>query len=113
MGSGPPAPAEEIERISLDLVSGLLLDLAEELGGEKHLKVLNVPGVEAGDVAMGLSPVTIKTPAGPIQALDHTSGLQGFKILINGSVTNVATKVIELFKNITGAEVSFFRPQQL
>jgi hypothetical protein len=64
-------------------------------------------------MAVRISPIAIQPAARPIQALNHTSRLQGLKILVDRCMANVASQVIQLFKNIPRTQVSFLCPQQL
>lgn len=62
---------------------------------------------------MGIGAITVEATIGTIKALDHTRRLERLKILVNRCVANIAAKIIEFFKYISGTEMGFLSPQQL
>jgi hypothetical protein len=48
-----------------------LFDQAKELGRKTYFQIMNLACVQAGEMAVGISPVAIKATTGTIQALDH------------------------------------------
>jgi hypothetical protein len=88
-------------------------DLTQQLSGQLNVKILNPAGFGAGEMAVGVATVAIQPTAGSIQALDHSSRLEGFKVLINRCMTYVATQIIEALKNIPSTEMALFNPEQI
>ena len=64
-------------------------------------------------MAVGIAAIAVKPATGPVEALDHASGLKGFEVLINRRVADVAAQVVELFKNVAGAEMALLNPKQI
>ena len=76
-------------------------------------QVLNGTCLQAGDVAVRIVPISIKPPAGSIETLDQASALKRFKVLIHGGVADFPALLIELFKNVSCAQMTGFTPQQV
>jgi len=62
-------------------------------------------------MTVGIGAITIEATTGTVEAFDYTRRLERLEVLINRSVANVAAKIIELFKNISGTKMCFFSPQ--
>ena len=70
------------------------------------------PALQAGEVAVGIAAVAVEPATGAIEALDHTSGLQGFEVLVDGGVADVAALGIEALEDVAGAEMALITPEQ-
>jgi hypothetical protein len=84
----------QIKGVGLDVITRFPLDLLEKIGRQANIQIFDDPGVQAGEVAMGLGTITIEPTMGSIQAFNHTRGLEGFKILIDRCVTDIASKIV-------------------
>jgi hypothetical protein len=70
-GSASALSTEKVEGVGLNQESGLPLDLFQEGGGETDVEIKDGAGVEAGDVAVGIGAIPVKTATGAVEALDH------------------------------------------
>jgi hypothetical protein len=87
-----------------------LLDQGKELGRKTNLQIMNLTRVQAGEMAVGISPVAIKAATGTVQTLNHASRLERLQILVNRRMADIPSKIIEFFKDIPRAEMGFFGP---
>ncbi len=108
-----PGMAGQVQGVRLDRESGLRFDLLQEIGGKQHIEIKNLARLGAGEMAVGVGAIAIETAIGTFKAFDHASRLQGFKILINGGVADVATLIVELLKDVPGGKMAFLGPQQI
>jgi hypothetical protein len=87
-----------------------LLDLSKELRRKTNLQIMNLTRVQAGEMAVGISPVAIKAATGTVQTLNHASRLERLQILVNRRMADIPAKIIEFFEDIPRAEMIFFGP---
>ena len=64
-------------------------------------------------MAVWIAAISIKTPIGSIETLDHTCTLEGFQVLINGGMADLSALLIEFLKNVSSTEVTGFAPEQI
>ena len=64
-------------------------------------------------MAVGIAAVAVETAVGPIQALDDPGALEGFEVLVDGGMTDVAALGVEPLKDVAGAQVIPLIPEQL
>ena len=103
----------ELHCVAFDCIAGMRFDLTQQISGQLNIKVLNPAGFAAGEMAVGVATVAIQPTAGSIQALDHPSRLEGFKVLVYRCMPYVTSKIVEAFKNIPGTEMALFNPKQI
>ena len=64
-------------------------------------------------MAVGIAPIAVYAATGAVQALDDACRLKRFKVLVHRGVPNAAAPQIELFKDGSSTEVTFFTPEQV
>ena len=102
-----------MQGVGLNCEAGESFNLAEQLSRQGHIEILDGTRLTADEMAVGIGSVAVQPAAGTIQAFDHASRLQGFEILVNRRVADVAALIIELFEDVPSTEVAFFGPEQI
>lgn len=62
---------------------------------------------------MGITAVAVEPSVGPVEAFDHPSRLQCFKVLINGGMADSSTSRIQFLEDVAGTHVARFTPEQV
>ena len=99
--------------VGLDVESRPAFDFLEYFVGKFHVKIFNCTCLQAGEMAVWIVPIPVKTPIGSIETLDHSCTLECFQVLINGCMADLSASVVEFFKNVSCTEVTGFAPQQV
>tara|TARA_B100000459_G_scaffold140543_1_gene99606 strand:+ start:488 stop:898 length:411 start_codon:yes stop_codon:yes gene_type:complete len=102
-----------LKGVRLDIESGPAFDFPEYIVGKFHIKIFNCTCLQAGEMAVWVVPIPIKTSMGSIETLDHPCTLECFQILINGGMADLSALLIEFLKNVSSTEVTGFAPQQI
>ena len=92
---------------------GTSFDLPQQIVGEFDVKILDSACFQAGEMAVGIIAVSIKPSACPIEAFDHSRTLESLEILINRGMADPPSLLVELFEDVSSAEVTGFAPQQV
>jgi hypothetical protein len=102
-----------MQGVGLNREARMALDLVEQLLGQDHVQILNRACFRASEVAVGIAAVAVKPAICAIKTLNHPCRLQGLEVLIHRGMADVAAKVVQLFKNISGTQVALFGPEQI
>ena len=64
------APSIQLKRVGLNPEACSALDLVEQILRQFNVNILDTTGIKAGEVAMGITAIAVKTAIGLIQTLD-------------------------------------------
>ena len=107
------ASSVQLQGVGLDPKACAPLNLVEQILRQFHIDVFNHTGIEAGEMAVGITALAVEPTIGTIQTLDHPGGLQGLQVLIDGRMANAPPSGIELLEDVSGTEVTLFAPEQI